>query len=204
MFSSFDDAGRLTPLTVSGLAAGIKELVGLGWFGPCPQYAAHSLRRGGASGALVSGMLLFLTKFQGDWRSECDMRYLTVTKSDMVAITGTKLHLDTASFVLLRCLHVVSCRWSSLGVGTVRCVDSISVHLFTVVFPCICCAVDCALVAAQAIGHDFTCARGCVNIIDIFEARWWLSQLEPPGAATTVSQLRVRSCRVVKRAMYLP
>jgi hypothetical protein len=90
MFSFFDDAGRLTPLTFSGLAAGIKELVGLVGLDPA-QYAAHSLRRGGASGALASGMSPFLTKFQGDWRSECYMRYLTVTKSDMVAITGTML-----------------------------------------------------------------------------------------------------------------
>lgn len=45
MFSFFDDAGRLTPLTFSGLAAGIKELVGLVGLDPA-HYAAHSLPRG--------------------------------------------------------------------------------------------------------------------------------------------------------------
>lgn len=90
MFSFFDRAGQLVPLTFGGLATGIKELVGLVGLDP-KQYAAHSLRRGGASGALESGMAPFFTKFQGDWRSECYLRYYTVTKSDMVAITGTML-----------------------------------------------------------------------------------------------------------------
>ena len=55
------------------------------------KYAAHCLRRGGASGALQSGIAPFFNKFQGDWRSECYMRYYTVSKMDMVAITGIML-----------------------------------------------------------------------------------------------------------------
>jgi hypothetical protein len=90
MFSFFDDAGQQVPLTFSGLAAGIKELVAGVGLDPS-QYASHSLRRGGASGALESGMAPFFTKFQGDWRSECYMRYYTITKSDMVAITSSML-----------------------------------------------------------------------------------------------------------------
>lgn len=90
LFNYYDKGGQSVPLTFSGLAAGIKELVGMVGLDPS-KYAAHSLRRGGASGALQSGIAPFFTKFQGDWRSECYMRYYTVSKLDMVAITGTML-----------------------------------------------------------------------------------------------------------------
>jgi hypothetical protein len=54
-------------------------------------YASHSLRRGGASGALASGLAPYFTKFQGDWKSDCYERYYTVSRADMVAITATML-----------------------------------------------------------------------------------------------------------------
>jgi hypothetical protein len=90
MFSYFDSQKQLVPLTFGGLAAGVKELVGLVGLDPS-MYASHSLRRGGASGALASGLAPFFTKFQGDWKSDCYERYYTVSRADMVAITATML-----------------------------------------------------------------------------------------------------------------
>lgn len=89
MFSYFS-GGRVVPLTFSGLGAGVKELVGMVGLDPS-RYASHSLRRGGASGALESGLAPFFTKFQGDWRSDCYMRYYTVSQGSMVAITASML-----------------------------------------------------------------------------------------------------------------
>eukprot|EP00882_Tetradesmus_deserticola_P030518 GHRQ01034303.1.p1 GENE.GHRQ01034303.1~~GHRQ01034303.1.p1 ORF type:complete len:120 (+),score=10.76 GHRQ01034303.1:115-474(+) len=55
----------LQPLTFDDLAGGVKELVALLGLDPS-QYVSHSLRRGGASGALASGLAPFFTRFQGD------------------------------------------------------------------------------------------------------------------------------------------
>jgi len=90
MFSFINQASRRVPLTFSGLFAGVKELVGLVGLDP-RQYATHSLRRGGASGALQSGLAPFFTKLQGDWKSDCYMQYYTVCQADMVAITAAML-----------------------------------------------------------------------------------------------------------------
>lgn len=90
MFSYYQDQGRLVPLTFSSLTGRIKELAGAVGL-DAQQYASHSLRRGGASGALQSGLAPFFTKFQGDWKSDCYMRYYTVSQADMVAITYTML-----------------------------------------------------------------------------------------------------------------
>lgn len=88
MFRGAD--GVLQPLTFDGLASGVKELVALLGLDPS-QYASHSLRRGGASGALASGLAPFFTRFQGDWKSECYLRYYTLGLRDMLRISAAML-----------------------------------------------------------------------------------------------------------------
>jgi hypothetical protein len=82
--------GALQPLTFDGLACGVKELVALLGLDPS-NYASHSLRRGGASGALASGLAPFFTRFQGDWKSECYLRYHTLGLTDMLRISAAML-----------------------------------------------------------------------------------------------------------------
>lgn len=84
------DDGLLQPLTFAGLASGVKELVALLGLDPS-KYASHSLRRGGASGALASGLAPSFTRFQGDWKSECYLRYYTLGLQDMLRISAAML-----------------------------------------------------------------------------------------------------------------
>jgi hypothetical protein len=90
LFMYVGEDGGLQPLTFAGLAAGVKELVALLGLDPS-QYASHSLRRGGASGALASGLAPFFTRFQGDWKSECYLRYYTLGLRDMLRISAAML-----------------------------------------------------------------------------------------------------------------
>ncbi|KAF6252400.1 ADP-ribosylation factor family-domain-containing protein [Scenedesmus sp. NREL 46B-D3] len=84
------DGGLLQPLTFAGLASSVKELVALLGLDPS-QYASHSLRRAGASGAIASGLTPFFTRFQGDWKSECYLRYYTLGLRDMLRISAAML-----------------------------------------------------------------------------------------------------------------
>lgn len=90
MFMYWDDESVLAPLTFDGLATGIKDLVQAIGLNPA-DYATHSLRRGGASAALKSGLAPFFTMFQGDWHSDCYLRYYSISKRDMLRITAVML-----------------------------------------------------------------------------------------------------------------
>jgi hypothetical protein len=109
MFKGAD--GVLQPL-FDGLASGVKELVALLGLDPS-KYASHSLRRGGASGALASGLEPFFTRFQGDWKSECYLRYYTLGLRDMLRKLRNVLSLPDASTKLLR--FVSDDIWGSRG-----------------------------------------------------------------------------------------
>jgi hypothetical protein len=90
MFVYMNEAGAQLPLTFVGLVTGVKQLVQMVGLDPA-HYATHSLRRGGASAALQSGLAPYLTMFQGDWRSDCYLRYYTVSRQDKLNITAVML-----------------------------------------------------------------------------------------------------------------
>lgn len=85
-----NEAGVLVPLTFDGLSSGVKQLVQRVGLDPT-HYATHSLRRGGARAALQSGLAPYFTMFQGDWKSDCYLRYYSVTQRDKLNITSVML-----------------------------------------------------------------------------------------------------------------
>jgi hypothetical protein len=76
----------LMPLTHTGLVTGMKLLVSLVGVDDS-KVSGHSLRRGGATYAFQSGVSGSAIKAQGDWQSDCWMRYCELSPSDQLGIT---------------------------------------------------------------------------------------------------------------------
>jgi hypothetical protein len=51
------------------------------------QVSGHSLRRGGATYAFKCGVSGLAIKAQGDWQSDCWMRYCELSPSDQLGVT---------------------------------------------------------------------------------------------------------------------
>jgi hypothetical protein len=82
----FGDPSGYTALGYKGLAAGVKQLCADLGLDP-RDYATHSLRRGGASAALASGLAPYFTMYQGDWASDSYLKYYEVRTQDKIRIT---------------------------------------------------------------------------------------------------------------------
>jgi hypothetical protein len=74
------------PLTHSSLVSGIKLLVSLIGVDDS-KVSGHSLRRGGATYAFRCGVPGLAIKSQGDWQSDCWMRYCELGPSDQLGVT---------------------------------------------------------------------------------------------------------------------
>jgi integrase len=78
---TFKKSGHLVPLPQDTVRRRRSDL--LSWIGvPVKEYGIHSLRRGGATWLLSSGVPLEVIKSLGDWRSDCVLNYLKPSVSD--------------------------------------------------------------------------------------------------------------------------
>jgi hypothetical protein len=85
-----DKAGTPKALTHNALVKGIKlfiQYIGL----DASRYSSHSLRRGGATFAFLSGIPAELIKAQGDWRSDAYQRYRQISDRQKCMV-GQAMH----------------------------------------------------------------------------------------------------------------
>jgi hypothetical protein len=78
--------GSLKPLVFHQLADGIKAAAARAGMNPA-LFATHSLRRGGATSAMSSGIHPHFTMFQGDWKSDAYMAYFELSMVDKLYIS---------------------------------------------------------------------------------------------------------------------
>lgn len=69
---------KIIPLTANAFVARLKQVLGSVGIQPS-QYAGHSLRRGGASWALQSGIPKEVIMIMGDWKSDAVFQYFEVS-----------------------------------------------------------------------------------------------------------------------------
>ena len=81
-------SGKIIPLTQDMVRKKLSQLL------PDKRYGTHSLRRGGATWLLVSGVSLDMVKSLGDWKSDAVLKYIkpsNAAKFDSIQLALSKL-----------------------------------------------------------------------------------------------------------------
>ena len=81
-------SGKIIPLTQDKVRKKLSQLL------PDKRDGTHSLRRGGATWLLVSGVSLDMVKSLGDWKSDVVLKYITpsnAAKFDSIQLALSKL-----------------------------------------------------------------------------------------------------------------
>ena len=79
--------GNVVPLTYSQFVRQFKLWLTLLEVGDKDLYSSHSFRRGGATFAFQCGVSPSLIKCQGDWSSDCYLKYISLTMADKLVTT---------------------------------------------------------------------------------------------------------------------
>lgn len=66
-------------------------------------YSAHSLRKGGTTGAFIAGAERMMVKAQGDWVSDAYLRYVTFSLDQRLSVPQAIISAMTTQVFFDRC-----------------------------------------------------------------------------------------------------
>ena len=84
----YNSSGMVIPLTYSVFVKQFRAWLSQIGVSCDKLYCTHSFRRGGATFAFQSGVSPNLIKCQGDWKSDCYLKYVKLNVSDKIVTTS--------------------------------------------------------------------------------------------------------------------
>ena len=88
-FCYYDDKGCITTLSYTVFVVQLRQWLQQVGIKNCSQFCTHSFRRGGATFAFQCGVNPTLIKAQGDWASDCYLKYVSLSLQDKLLTTSS-------------------------------------------------------------------------------------------------------------------